>query len=314
MIFDRLRQLLAPPPALPTKSYPLFRDFAARWFQTYPAAAGNRETTRREKEIHLRVHLVPALGDVRLDEIKREHLDRLFAGLRTREDRIGEKSIKNISATLRRIFASAVEWEVLKEAPALPKIKVPATGFDFYTIPETEQLLNAAIGSDRALLTFALHTGARAGELRAMDWQGIDFRSRLVIIRRSLAANTRTIGPTKSGKTREVPLSARLGALLEPLAGARDALVFARPNGQPVTLTHLHDRLRAVSSKAGLRKTRWHELRHTYASHLVMRGIPLRVIQGLLGHSSMAMTERYAHLAPGGGDAVINVLDGEGSP
>ena len=75
-----------------------------------------------------------------------------------------------------------------------------------------------------------------------------------------------------------------------------------------MTLWQLHERLWSACRRAGLREIRWHDLRHSFASQLVMKGVPLRQVQDWLGHSTMAMTMRYSHLAPGAGHA-IRVLD-----
>lgn len=72
----------------------------------------------------------------------------------------------------------------------------------------------------------------------------------------------------------------------------RGKVVFCRDDGTPLTLWQLHERLEGVCRRAGLRKIRWHDLRHSFASHLVQKGVPLRQVQMLLGHSSIAMTER----------------------
>lgn len=71
----------------------------------------------------------------------------------------------------------------------------------------------------------------------------------------------------------------------------------------------LHERLWTATRRSGLRKVRWHDLRHSFATQLVARGVPLRQVQGWLGHSTIHMTMRYAHLAPHSGADLIAVLD-----
>jgi hypothetical protein len=93
------------------KEAPTFQEFVSeRWLSTYPKSVGNRPTSIREKEIHVRVHLLPVLGRLRLDRISGEVVARLFARLRTKlpdKKALAEKTIKNVRATLRRILASA---------------------------------------------------------------------------------------------------------------------------------------------------------------------------------------------------------------
>lgn len=301
-------RVLNPPPA-PPKEVPRFRDFVeTRWLPTYPAAAGNRPSTVREKEIHLRVHLLPALGKLRLDQVRGEPVERFLAGLRAKG--MAPKSIKNIRATLRRILASAHEWGEIPGVPPLPKVKVPEPRFDFLVPDESAAILGAARTiEERALLLFAMHTGARAGEQLAVEWGDLDWHNKQVVFRRSSTRGV--VGPTKNGRERRVPMTRTLETTLHDLRGLchlRGGLVFRREDGRPLSLWQLHERLWGACRRAGLREIRWHDLRHTFASQLVMAGVPLRQVQEWLGHSTITMTMRYSHMAPGTGEA-IRVLD-----
>lgn len=298
-------ELLHPSPI--AKEVPTFGKFVdERWWPTYPHAAGNRESTIIEKEGHLKRHLKPHLGHVPLDRVRGEVVDRLFAKLRRHG--LKEKSVKNIRATLRRILASAVEWDVLPAVPHLPRVKVPEPRFDFFTAEEGRTLVAAARNAEeRALLLFALHSGARAGEQLGIHWGDIDWRSKTIRFRRALLRGK--IGPTKSGRERTVPLTGALEKALLEIRHLRGPLVFCNPDGSPLTIWQLHDRFQFVCRRAGLRKIRWHDLRHSFASQLVTAGVPIRQVQDWLGHQSITMTMRYSHLAPNGGMELIRVLD-----
>jgi site-specific recombinase XerD len=104
-------------------------------------------------------------------------------------------------------------------------------------------------------------------------------------------------------------MTERLGEALRRVKHLRGKLVFCRADGKPLTLWQLHERLWAACRRAGLREIRWHDCRHTFASQLVMAGVPLRQVQDWLGHSTIAMTMRYAHLAPGNGASLIRALE-----
>lgn len=250
---DHVQRTLYPPPSpVRTKEVPTFEKFVdEHWMPTYPASAGNRPSSVEEKELHLRMHLKPALGHLRLDEIKGEVVDRLFAGLR-KPRKVGKtgdhtrvlapKTIKNIRATLRRVLASAVEWEFIDKVPALPKVKVPDRGWDHFTGEESEKLIAAARDDeDRALLMFALRTGARAGEQLALRRGDIDWNKGEIVFRRSSTGGR--VGPTKSGKERRVPMTAGLALALRKVKHLRGDLVFCRLDGQPLTIWQLHERL-----------------------------------------------------------------------
>lgn len=289
------------------KEVPTFERFVEeRWWPTYPSAAGNRSSTRTEKEIHLRLHLTPVLGRVPLDRIHGEVIGRLLAALRGKG--LGEKSVKNIRATLRRILVSAVEWGYLAAVPPLPRVKVPEPRWDFLTAEEAAKLIGGTRSEDeRATLVFALHTGARAGEQLAIEWSDVDWTNRLVVLRRSLTRGE--VGPTKSGRERRVPMTATLERELRQVRHLRGPLVFCRSDGSPLRIGQLHERLWGACRRAGLREIRWHDLRHSFASQLAMAGVPLRQVQEWLGHSTVTMTMRYAHLAPGGGASLIRALE-----
>ena len=91
----------------------------------------------------------------------------------------------------------------------------------------------------------------------------------------------------------------------------KKGLVFDQINGKPLQPYLAVSALRRMCRRSGLRRIGWHTLRHTFASHLVMRGVPLRHVQKLMGHSSVVMTERYSHLAPSSLQDAISVLNGE---
>ncbi len=306
---DHIARTLDPPPE--TKEAIGFKKFVEeKWWPVYPKAAGNRHNTVREKEHHLRLHLKPGLGELPLDQVRGEAIDRFFAELADKG--LGPKSRKNVRATLRRILASAVEWGYLEALPALPRIKVPEPKFDFFSKEEASQLLEATRNrEERLLLMFALQTGARAGEQIAVEWGDVDWRNNFVVFRRSSTFGV--VDHTKTGRERRVPLTQGLRVALRAHKHLRSALVFCNEDGTPYSLWQFHERLFMVCRLAGLRKVRWHDLRHSFASQLVSEGVPLRQVQAWLGHSTMHMTMRYAHLAPNAGSELIGVLDGSSS-
>jgi len=113
----------------------------------------------------------------------------------------------------------------------------------------------------------------------------------------------------KSGKGREVPLSNEALTALKTQRHLRGELVFCDLDGEALTKGGCKWPLWRASKRIGLRRLGWHVLRHTFASHLVMRGVPLRAIQELLGHATIEMTMRYAHLSPSICRDAVQALD-----
>lgn len=299
---DHIKRLLNPVKVVDPGTFSSF--WSKRW---WPTVTGT-PSTREEKEIHFRLHLEPNIGSVKVANIGDETLAKLR---RTLEDaELSDKAVKNIFATLHKALRDAVAWKCLAALPAFPKIKPADPEWDHLTREEVERLLGAARDStDRLLLHFAVKTGARAGEQLAVEWGDVDWRKKQVTLKRSRTRGK--TGPTKSKHHRTIPLSE---ALLSELRALHDdvekgqRLVFAR-DGKEMLIGQLHETLWRTLKRAELREIRWHDLRHSFASNLVAAGVPLLQVQRWMGHSTINMTMRYAHLAPGQNDHMISVLD-----
>jgi integrase len=141
------------------------------------------------------------------------------------------------------------------------------------------------------LVRLALNTGLRRGELFGLCWRDVDLPRAVLTVRGS---------GTKSGHTRYIPLNTRAVEVLEQWRGnakaAADAPVFVGEDGEP--LVDVKKGWLAVVKAAKLEDFRFHDLRHSFASKLVMAGVDLNTVRELLGHADLKMTLRYAHLAP----------------
>ena len=282
---------------------PLFREFATRFLETY-AKTNNKPSEVESKEMILRVHLVPAFGEVALDDIEPREIEVYKA--KKLKDGLSRKSINNHLTVLRRALAIAVEWGVIKHIPAMRWLEPPPPEFDFLTFAEADRLLTAAEDQWRPMLTVAVRTGLRLGELLALRWSDVDLEGGRIMVRRAVARGI--IGTPKNGRSREVPLSEQARAALRT-QGRRGELVFSMPDGSMLTRGATKWPLKRALALAQLRPIGWHCLRHTFASHLAMRGAPLKSVQELLGHGTIEMTMRYSHLSPDARRDAVKLLD-----
>jgi integrase len=134
----------------------------------------------------------------------------------------------------------------------------------------------------------ALHTGMRRGEQYRLRWQDVDLKRGIITIPRS-----------KHGETRHVQINSVARAALLTLRSRGDGLGYVSPGLEGPRNKDSRPWFEGVVKHASLPDFRWHDLRHTFASRLVMAGVPLRAVQILLGHKRMETTLRYSHLAEG---------------
>jgi integrase len=270
----------------------------------------NKPSAVYAKRITLKNHLLPAFGRTRLGDIGAPEIERYKA--RKLEEGLSPKSINNHLAMLRKLLNLAVEYRELTAAPRVKPLRLPPLEFRFLAFDEAERLLEAASPRWKPMLTIALRTGLRLGELLALKWEDVDLVTGKLIVRRTLWRNIE--GTPKSGRTREVPLCASATTAFLALE-QRAEYVFCQENGQRLSHSNVKDVVPRACRAAGLAKRlTWHCLRHSFASHLVMRGVPLKAVQELLGHVTIDMTIRYAHLSPDVKHDAVRVLDRPATP
>jgi integrase len=189
---------------------------------------------------------------------------------------------------LHHMFRKAVEWGRALENPVRHQkpLRVNNRRLRYLSQEEITRLLSAADEILRPIVLTALHTGLRRGELFALTWQDIDLT--LGVIR---------LLHTKNGERREIPMSDTLRQTLQQIP-RRVGSDHVFPGRTGRGLSNLRGRFHRALRTAGIDGVVWHDLRHTFASHLVMAGVNLTSVKELMGHKTFAMTLRYAHLAP----------------
>ena len=174
------------------------------------------------------------------------------------------------------------------------------TAWTTLTEKQADSLLEACgIESKRAphlhlLVLLALHTGLRKGEALGLRWEDLD-----------LSQGTVSVYRRKTNTRSQIPMHPRLLAALRT-AKRRGPYLFAHKDGTP--FGDARRSFKTAVNRAGLPDIRWHDLRHTFASWLVERGADLYTVQELMGHTSLSMTRRYAHLSPGHKRAAIELI------
>lgn len=286
------------------QAIPTFQKFAQGWLESY-VRTNNKPSTRRAKVMIMSKHLIPYFGKLPLTEITSVKVEQFKA--EKNRTRLSPKTINNILSVLSMCIRSAEEWGYVERTIRVGWLKVPPQTFDLLTEDEVEQLLNPNIGEPwYTLILMALRTGMRHGELCGLNWKDVDLPERRITVQQSLVEGV--LGSPKSNQIRHIPISEDLADALESLE-KRQGFVFTMKNGKPLTAMYTWRGLRQVCRQLGMRVVRWHALRHTFASHLVTKGVPIRTVQILMGHSTVQMTERYSHLAPSALHEAVGLLD-----
>ncbi len=262
---------------LPVKLGDLSAFHVERW-RTSRRKAGVRPSTINRELNDLRALLHRAvqwkhLKANPLDDVSPERIDRRpqVRYLSAEEEARLLPALDARDTRLREARASANDWRRARGYPLLPAIDTYADHLS-------------------PLVRLALHTGLRRGELFALRWADVELEAARLTVRGSHA---------KSGQTRHVPLNTEALRVLRAW-GPRPpgALVFPSPDDPEKPLTDVKTAWLDLMKKAAITGFRFHDLRHSFASHLVQAGVDLAVVRDLLGHSTIAMTEKYAHLRP----------------
>jgi len=302
-------------------------------YETYNAN-NNKPSTVASKNMLIRMHLLPFFGQMKLrsigsaqvEEFKKAMLKKMTASRVPQAEAsksavlrrygkgpkpLSKKTVNNALSCLKKFFSVAIEHGAVEHAPRIRLFKTEKTEFDFLNFDEADRLL-AAAGQLKLAIMVALKTGLRLGEVQALQWNDVDLIKCVLTVRRTFWRGT--LGIPKGGRSRTVDMPASLvTALKGQPRQLRSSWVFADQNGDALSVKQFNMALDAATEAAGIVRDTgrigWHDLRHTYGSHLAMRGVQLKVIQELMGHATIEMTMRYAHLSPEVKRVAVEVLD-----
>lgn len=292
---DRERHLLQHGPEPAKKEVSTLEEFAPKFLEGYAKADRHKPSGVASKETILRIHLIPVLGEQKLDAISNAQVQRLKLHLKDR----AAKTVNNVLTVLNVMLKTAVEWEMIDQLPCsirlLPVARREAAFHDFGAY---ERLLVAARSIDWRTYLIALlggEGGLRVGEIVALEWADLDIERRQISIRHSDWRGQLTT--PKNGRGRFVAMTERVATALRKHRHLRSSRVLCKDDGEPITRQGAWSRVRYAAQRANV-PTGVHILRHTFCSHLVMRGAAMRSVQELVGHQDLTMTQRYSHLSP----------------
>jgi integrase len=281
-----------------------FADAAAEYLRYIGEDRGRKASTVDDYDSILRVHLLPAFGDSRLEDITVTAVEAFQARLAKRiynGQPITPRTRNKILNVLHGVFARAKKVWGLPVNPAAELERHPGRSsgdIEVFAPEEVWALARAAADErDASIYITAAFTGLRMGELRALRWRDVDFPRSVIRVRATYAAGELSI--PKSGKVRSVPMVSEVAQQLarladHSLATGDDDLVFAEDGGEWLQDDRLRRRYGKALQAAGLRRLRFHDLRHTFGSLAITRADIVEV-QAWMGHADIQTTMRYLH-------------------
>jgi integrase len=268
-----------------------FEDFANTYFELH--SKQHKKSWTRDKS--LIKNLISFFGGKYLYEITPMLIEKYKIA---RRNEVSPATTNREVACLKNMFTKAIEWGKAEENP-VKKVKLFRENncrIRYLEKEEIRKLLKACSKHLRPIVAVALNTGMRKGEILNLKWHDIDFKRGIIYLL-----------DTKNNEKREVPMNELLKKALISVPKHPDSpYVFCNKDGKPYA--NVRKSFFTALKKSGIVNFKFHDLRHTFASHLVMSGIDLNTVKELLGHKSIEMTLRYSHLSPDHKKRAVDIL------
>ena len=262
------------------------------------------------KKLQVINQLVRCFGQFQLRRFNTMMLETHQSGMLNAEKK--PATVNRHIATIKHMFTKAIEWdmveeETLKRVRKVKMLKENNQRLRYLSKDESQVLVNACDTHLKPIVVTALNSGMRKGEILTLKWHNIDLKHGFVLLDR-----------TKNGERREIPINGTLKESLESLySGTKERprrvdipYVFYDPKSEK-PYQNVKRSFNSACRRAGIKDFRFHDLRHTFASQLVMAGADLTTVRELLGHKTLTMTLRYAHLAPSHKAKAVSLLDSQ---
>lgn len=242
-----------------------------------------------KRDITALTRILLTFEGVELSQITMRDIER-FQAKRAKE--VQPATVNRDMQVLKHLLNKAIDWGYIQISPArrVKSLREPPGRVRYLSESERRRLLDNCWlnGSDMLypLVLTALLTGMRRGELRELIWDNINLEDCLI-----------AVGHSKNNQSRVIPIHRDLLPVLVRLRSQYPfaQFVFCKPDGRPYG--DWKRRFTTACERAGVKDFRFHDLRHTFASYLVMSGVDIRIVQQLLGHKDIKMTARYSHLS-----------------
>ena len=237
-------------------------------------------------------------GGKMINTITQENVER-FKNIRIKE--VSPSTVNKELTVLKHIFNKGIDWDKVENNPAkrVKKFRENNSRLRYLTEEEISLLISNATGYMRTLVILAVNTGMRKGEMLNLKWHDIDFALGLIYLIH-----------TKNGENRNVPMNNTVITTLKEHSKHPGDYVFSGKEGLP--LKNIDKNFKNLLKQSKIENFKFHDLRHTFASQLAMKGIDLNMIRELLGHKSINMTLRYSHLAPSHKQKAVEILSFQG--
>ena len=264
-----------------------FEKFCEKFLGWYKVQ--NSKKSYKDYENLFTSTIIPYFKGYSLNKINVELIEKYKIN---RSGKIKSATVNKELTALKHVFNKAIQWGYQKENPVtqVKKMKVIQRKFRFLSLDEIDLVLGNCSDSIYPILLTAIHTGLRKAELFRLEWKDIDFEREIITV------TAKGEEHTKNYRNRDIPMTDQLIECLRGLP-RKSNWIFTKADGKRYS-GWIRSSLELTVQKARVERFTLHDLRHTFASQLVMEGADLPTVQKLMGHSKISTTMIYSHLAP----------------
>lgn len=276
----------------------LFEDFSQQYLAF--SKANKAKSTRCRDQFSV-AQLICVFKEKYLFEITPRMIEKYKA---KRLEKVAPATVNRELACLKHMYTKATEWGYARANPvkAVKLLKEPPGRLRYLKADEAKTLIKACSDYLRSIVITALNTGMRKGEILALRWKEVDLQNRKVTVRKA-----------KNNEIRVIPINQTLYQELSSLSEVSNGeYVFSNENGH--RFGDIKKGFSLALKRAEIEDFHFHDLRHTFGSHLVMQGIDLKTVQQVMGHKEIKTTMRYSHLSPEYVQEAIGRLDSVWTP